>query len=127
MAKASTGDAAIGARTASSDGPDAENSMGRPDDIGTSTMLRCDGTAEVAKRDGSRGECGSGEGEMGIGFFLRSRPQGDKVVRGGACGGREGHVARGVRQERPLGGGTIVTEAPSERASGAVGLSGSRL
>jgi hypothetical protein len=101
--------------------------MGRSGDLGTPTVLWCDGTAEAAKRDGSRGECGSGKGEMGIGFFLRSRPQGDKVVRGSACGGREGHVARGVRQERPLGGGTIVTEAPSECASGAVGLSGSRV
>jgi hypothetical protein len=93
MSNASTGDATVGAEQ---DGvgrrPDSferqprceegsvEKAMGRPGDLGTPTALRCEGTAGAAERDGSRGECESGEGEIGIGFFLRSRPQGDKAV-----------------------------------------------
>jgi hypothetical protein len=61
--------------------------MGRPFYLGTHAALWREGTAGAVERDGSRGECESDEGERGIGFFLRSRSQGDKVVQGGARGG----------------------------------------
>jgi hypothetical protein len=63
----------------------AEKAMGRPFYLGTHAALWREGTAGAVERDGSKGECD--EGERGIGFFLRSRPQGDKVVQGGARGG----------------------------------------
>jgi hypothetical protein len=72
--------------------------MGRPGDLGTPATLRCEGTTGAAERDGSRGKCESGEGERGIGFFLRSRAQGDKVVRGGTRGGGAAWATRGGRE-----------------------------
>jgi hypothetical protein len=85
MAKAGTGDVAVGAeedsigqrpnsfewRPRRGEGS-AEKDMGRPGDLGTPTALRCEGMAGAIERDGSRGECGSGKGERGIVFFLRS-------------------------------------------------------
>jgi hypothetical protein len=85
MANAGTGDATVGAeeddvgwcpysferRPQHKEGS-AEKAMGRPGDLGTPAALRCEGTTRAAERDGSRGECESGEGEMGIGFFLSS-------------------------------------------------------
>jgi hypothetical protein len=94
-----------GARTALSSGHVVENAIGRPGDLGTPAALRCEGMAGAAERDGSKGECESGEGERGIGFFLRSRPQGDKEVRGGARGGGAAWVAHGGREGQVARGG----------------------
>jgi hypothetical protein len=83
--------------------------VGRPGDLGTSAALWCEVTARTAEQDGSRGECESSEGKGGIGFFLRSRPQGDTAVRGGARGGSASWAARGGREEQVAGGGPIGT------------------
>jgi hypothetical protein len=83
--------------------------VGRPGDLGTSAALWCEVTAGAAEQDGRRDECEGSEGKGGIGFFLRSRPQGDKAVRGGARGGSATWAAHGGQEEQVARGGPAGT------------------
>jgi hypothetical protein len=83
--------------------------VGRPGDLGTSAALWCEVTAGAAEQDGRRDDCEGSEGKGGIGFFLRSRPQGDKAVRGGARGGSATWAAHGGQEEQVARGGPAGT------------------